>query len=178
MRSKVELFVVVGIFTLVTVGFIAFWPELEALFEVIVARFGLIGLFVITLIMDTIIQPIPPDILTVGYSMSEINILKVSLVGGSASVFAGCMGYWIGRFLGKEGVDKFIGRERYEKAHTLFVKYGFWAILIGAMSPIPFSAMSWSAGVFKMPWKFFWMSTLATRLPRFLMVGYLGNMFL
>jgi membrane protein YqaA with SNARE-associated domain len=173
---KAELLIVIGIFFSITASFIFFREEMQWFAEWMVEQFGIFGLFILTLIMDTIIQPISPDMLTMGYSMADLNVLTVSLVGGIASVIAGFLGYTIGYFLEGKGIDKFIGRERYQKAHLLFVKHGFWAILIGSISPIPFSAICWSAGVFKMPWKFFCISVIMTRLPRFFLAGYIGTL--
>lgn len=173
-KKKIELLIITGIIFAITAAFIIFSEEIGDIFQAIVQQFGLVGLFAITIIMDTVIQPISPDVLTMGYSMSNTNTLIVALVGGTASIIAGIIGYGIGHFLEEEGIDKFIGQKKYKKAHNLFVKYGFWAILIGALSPVPFSAICWSAGVFRMPWKFFCISITVTRLPRFLIAGYLG----
>jgi membrane protein YqaA with SNARE-associated domain len=177
-KSQIELLILIGVFLIITLILIFFRNETRKIIEILVAQFGLPGLFVITYIMDTLIQPISPDMLTFGYSMTELNVLIVTLVGGIASVLAGFTGYGIGNFIGKKGIDKFIGQKRYGQAHNLFVKHGFWAVLIGAMSPVPFGAMCWSAGVFKMPWKFFCVSVIITRLPRFLMAGYIGTLFI
>jgi membrane protein YqaA with SNARE-associated domain len=173
---KIGLLIAIGIFFAITVGFIFFREEMNSLTKAIVDQFGLFGLFSITVIMDTIIQPISPDVLTLGFSMANLNFLTVAIVGGTASILAGFIGYSIGHFLKEEGVDKFIGQKNYQKAHTLFVKHGFWAILIGSISPVPFSAICWSAGVFKMPWKIFCISIVITRLPRFLLAGYIGTL--
>ena len=173
---NIEILIVIGIFFSITIGFIFFKTEIRHFIETLVMQFGLLGLFTITFAMDTIIQPIPPDVLMIGYSMANFNILTVTFVGGIASILAGFTGYTIGHFLEEEGIDKFIGQKKYQKAQKLFEKHGFWAILIGSISPIPFSAICWSAGVFKMPWKFFCISVIITRLPRFLLAGYMGSL--
>jgi membrane protein YqaA with SNARE-associated domain len=175
---KLELLIVAAIFLTLTVGLIFYREEIQTFIATLVDQFGLPGLFTITLVMDTIIQPISPDVLTLGYSMSDLNVLTVSLVGGIASIFAGLIGYGIGHIIEEEGIDKFMGRSKYEKAHKLFEKHGFWAILIGSISPIPFSAICWSAGIFKMPWRFFVISVVVTRLPRFLLAGYIGTLLI
>lgn len=173
---KIELLIAFGIFFTITAGFIFFREEIRTFLQSIIEHFGLFGLFSITLVMDTIIQPISPDVLTLGYSMADYNLLTASLIGGFASILAGFIGFFIGHFLEEEGIDKFIGQKKYQKAHNLFAKHGFWAILIGSISPIPFSAICWSAGVFKMPWKFFCISVIITRLPRFVLAGYIGTL--
>jgi len=174
---NIELIIVICIFIAIALGFFLFKTEIRYFIKEIVTQFGLLGLFGITLVMDTIIQPISPDLLTLGYSMSDLNTLTVSFIGGIASILAGLIGYGIGHLLEEEGLDKYIGKKRYKKIHKLFVKHGFWAIMIGALSPVPFSAICWSAGAFKMPWKFFCISIIITRLPRFLLAGYIGTLF-
>lgn len=157
--------------------FIFLGEEIKYLFELLVQKFGLAGLFVATVVMDVLIQPVGPDVLTFGYSMTEQHVLTVSLVGGLGSLTGGTIGYGLGYFLEEKGIDKLIGKEKYQKAHSLFTRHGFWAVLIGALTPVPFSLICWTAGVFKMPFRLFFVSALVTRLPRFLLVGYLGALF-
>lgn len=176
LASKIKILIIIVVSLGITVGFIFFREEMRYVLQIIVERFGLLGLFMITLIMDTVIQPITPEILTVGYSMADFNLLLSALVGGLASTSAGFIGFRIGRLLGKEGATNFIGQKKSQQASDLFAKYGFWAVLVGSMTPIPFSVVCWSAGMFKMPWKFFCISVIVTRIPRFLLAGYIGSL--
>jgi len=71
------------------------------------------------------------------------------LVLGTASFIGGIMGYWIGRFLSRikfinKHVDKLVG------SHKAFIEdHGAWAIVLAALSPLPYSTICWAAGVIK-----------------------------
>lgn len=173
--KKIVLWGIIGFFVLITIGFIAFGDETKQFIIHAVDRFGLLGLFGATVLMDTVIQPFSPDMIVFGYTALDQPLLITALVGGLGSVTAGVLGYGIGSLLEEEGIDDYVGRKNYKKIHNLFMNHGILAILIGALSPVPFSSVCWSAGIFKMPFRVFLISIFLTRLPRFLFIGYLGS---
>jgi len=142
--------------------------------DAILARFGLPGLVVTITLLDYFLQPFPPDILVYSYVLSEGNIFLVAGLAGAASVLGGVFGYFTGWFLEHEGAAKFIKPSHYKQAHDLFENHGFLAVLIGALTPVPFNVVCWSAGVFRMPFHYFLISAIATRGPRFLLVALIA----
>ena len=66
--------------------------------------------------------------------------------------------------------DQFVAR-RIEAARPtidpLFAKYGYYAVAIGAMSPIPFSLLCYVAGLYKVPYRIYALLVLM-RVPRLL----------
>ncbi len=173
-NTKKTLFTLLGL----TVFFLAialfFEPQFRWAGDVILARFGLRGLMGAIVILDYFLQPFPPDILVYSYVLSEGNIALVAALAGAASVFAGVLGYITGWFLEHEGAVKFIKAHHYRQAQELFENYGFWAVLIGALTPVPFNVICWSAGVFKMPFRYFLFSAVVTRGPRFFLVALIA----
>jgi membrane protein YqaA with SNARE-associated domain len=141
---------------------------------------GMSGLFMMAFVMDVIINPISPDLLVFGKSgLQSIHpTWLIALVGGSASVCAGIVGYGIGTLIQTNQLMGMIGAKHYQSTHRLFKTKGHWAVLIGALSPIPFSAVCWSAGFFQMTFRVFFITVLCTRLPRFLAMAYLGSFFI
>lgn len=142
--------------------------------EVILVRFGLPGLVISTLLLDYLLQPFPPDILVYSYVLSEGNVPIVATLAGAASVAGGVMGYFTGWFLQHEGATKFIKPKQYAQAEALFEKHGFWAVMIGALTPVPFNVVCWLAGVFRMPFHYFLLSAVLTRGPRFFIVAWIA----
>lgn len=151
-----------------------FEPQFRWAGEAVLARFGLSGLMGSIMMMDYFLQPFPPDILVYSYVLSEGNVWLVAVLAGLASVSGGVLGYFTGRFLEHEGAAKFIKPQHYDQAQDLFKNHGFWAVMIGALTPIPFNVICWCAGIFKMPFRFFVLSCLLTRGPRFFLVGMLA----
>jgi len=65
------------------------------------------------------------------------------------------------------------------RGRLLFSRYGLYAVILAAFTPIPFSTVCWIAGIFEMDRKLFFIGTL-WRVPRFLLwflvlgLGYKG----
>ena len=127
-----------------------------------------------SIIMDTIIQPISPDILTFGATFAGFNLTTASLVGGIGSCIAGMFGYLIGHKVGAGSFTAWFGKEHLRKGETLFKKYGIWAVIVGALTPIPYSVVTWTAGIYKMNFLTFMITVICTRIPRFFVMGLIG----
>ena len=46
--------------------------------------------------------------------------------------------------------------------------YGVWAIVLAALTPLPWSVTSWTAGALHMPWRHYLLGSLA-RAPRIIL---------
>lgn len=141
---------------------------LEHYGEYLVERFGYLGMFGATLFMDTFIVPISPDIIIFVSIAGNVNTFWAIFTIALASMIAGNLGYLIGKFLGhREFVTTRL--KKYEKkGKYLMKKYGLWAVIIGAMTPIPFSAICWLAGMLEMKYTHF-LAGVLWRVPRFLL---------
>ncbi|MBN1544212.1 VTT domain-containing protein [Candidatus Woesearchaeota archaeon] len=69
------------------------------------------------------------------------------------------------------------GDKHLKKGQELFSKYGVYAVAVGAMSPIPYSAVCWTAGIYRMSYFKFILASIITRLPRFFLMGLIGYFF-
>ena len=72
-----------------------------------------------------------------------------------SSVVGGVFGYMIGYLLwdtvGVKLVNLFISQETFQVAVNRYTLYQSWAVLIGALTPIPYKAVTISAGFCKLP---------------------------
>ena len=156
-----------------------FGSDIEAFAEFMVHQFGLPGIFVGTFILDTLVLGISPDFILFVAIAGEMDPLSILLTISIASILGGNAGYFIGRFLGhRKFVQKRI--EPYERrGHYLMGKYGLWAIIVAAMTPIPFSTVCWIAGMLEMKYTHF-LAGAIWRIPRYLLwyivfrAGFLG----
>jgi len=139
-----------------------------------VLEYGYLGIFLISF-TESVIQPVPPDPFITGATAFGLNSLLAAFVAAVASVLGGSVGYAIGRFLGEPVVKKFIKEEHYIKGHKLFEKYGIWAVLAGALTPIPYKVICWMAGIFEMNFFKFLLVSFLGRFPRFFAVALLGQ---
>jgi len=166
-------FLIVFIFVL----FIIFRKEIRIFAKDLFKLYGLFGLAAFVIVMDTFIQPISPDLIIVGSTLGGANLIFTALIGGGSSILAGIIGYNIGRkIVGKSRKNSFTSKQLVN-GEKLFNKYGIWAVAIGALSPVPYSAICWSAGIYGMVFKKFLITSLFTRIPRFFLVAIIGSIF-
>ncbi|MBT7902515.1 DedA family protein [Candidatus Woesearchaeota archaeon] len=151
-----------------------FYSEFKLVSNNLIQTYGLIAVFFLVIIMDSFIQPISPDIFVLGATLSGHNLIAASLVGGIASCIGGIIGYQIGKQIGKRKFKKWFGKDHLEKGKTIINKHGIWAIIVGAFSPIPYSSVCWVAGIYKMKFPVFVITSILTRIPRFFFMGYIG----
>lgn len=163
-------------------GFV-FEDELTAGTTWVVARIGFAGLAMILMVTDTLVTPFPPDILLVVIAKSPLAANWPVYVGmlGIVSVCAGMAGYSIGRWLGHfEWAQRLFSQ--FKDEHRDFIrKYGFWAVAIGAVTPLPYSLTCWTAGVLGIRWIVVLAASTLFRIPRIYLVYWLlmttGNFF-
>ncbi|MFO8065687.1 MAG: VTT domain-containing protein [Spirochaetia bacterium] len=156
-----------GILLGATLVLIALDVPVEAYAERVVSRGGLIGVFLVVWMMDMFIVPVSMDVFypfTVTWQpWSLLSVMSV------ASVFGGACGYWIGRGLYHLPFVQRTVSGYYERGTKIIERYGVWAVVIAGVSPIPFSAVSWIAGMVRMPFQYYILAALS-RIPR--IVGY------
>ncbi|MFW3146130.1 MAG: YqaA family protein [Thermoplasmatota archaeon] len=131
-------------------------------------KFSYPGMFAAVLAMDTLLSPVPPDVVIFISIAGNVSPLWTLVTVSVASIMGGTCGYLIGRFLGnREFVKKRI-KPHEKRAHYLLDRYGIWAVIVAALSPIPFSAVCWVAGILKMRYLHF-LSGALWRVVHFLM---------
>jgi len=143
--------------------------------RVVVASYGLFGVFILSFIMDVIIQPLSPDLVVFGTTLLRNQPFTVALAAGLGSVLAGTTDYYFGRKYGTRSVSRYISKKTMQKGNTLFARWGTLAVIVGALSPIPYSAICYLAGTYRMNLKVFLFTSLATRIPRFLFFAFLAS---
>jgi membrane protein YqaA with SNARE-associated domain len=139
-----------------------------------VQEYGYLGIFFISF-TESIIQPIPPDPFITGGTIFGLNVLKAAVVAATGSVLGAVVGYFLGKFLGEPVAKKLLSEKYYEKGEILFRKYGILAVIIAAITPIPFKVISWLAGIFEMPLLGFIIAAAIGRFPRFLIMALAGH---
>jgi membrane protein YqaA with SNARE-associated domain len=133
--------------------------------------FLLVSIFTISEIVFGIL---PPEIFMLIWKTKGIlseyitNLIILTLI----SYAAGVLGYFIGRYFAKTEVYKKI-HQRYlaEYDHKLR-KFGGFLVVVGAVTPVPFSATCMLAGSVNLPLKHFLLLTIS-RIVRFAFYGAL-----
>ncbi len=120
--------------------------------------------------------PIPPDILLIALAVAvPKKSLKYALICSAGSVLGGCFGYLIGwQFMASIGspiVDFYGLGTKVEYIGALYNKYDAWAVGIAGFTPIPYKVFTIAAGVFKINFSVFVLTSLVSRSARFFIVG-------
>lgn len=132
--------------------------------------FGFLGMAGLLFVSDTLISPLPPDVILVIIAKSSFRsdwFFYVTFLG-IVSSFAGQVGWWLGGHIGRLQIVQKVFGKRISKSRVLVEKYGPWAVVLGAATPVPFSVTCWAAGMLDLKYsRFVWASFV--RLPRFWM---------
>ena len=135
-------------------------------------EYGTIGLF-FNAFFDGFILPLPPDFLLSTLAIQKIsNPTILALICSVGSVIGGCIGYCVGRFGGRKIADKiFPNFSIVLKAEKLFQKFGVWAIVIDAFTPIPYKALTLGSGLMRFNPFLFAMVSFPVRSIRYILVA-------
>lgn len=133
---------------------------------------GVWGVGLGILISDSLPAFMIPDAFLVFGVAGKLGDFEVILFSFIGSLIGGSNSYAIGRYL----IPKFErGRHLIKKHEEQLLpylhKYGMWAVVIAATTPLPYSWMSILVGSFKMSYSKFLLCSL-TRLPRFAVYYY------
>lgn len=142
---------------------------------------GPIGFF-FAMIIQAIVAPIPSEVLIIfsggAFYISEgfwIGLLITGIVGGLGECTGAMCSFFISRYGGRPIAIKLVGEKNVEFADEWFKKWGGWAVLVGRLIPlIPFDAISYGAGITKIPFKTFILATAIGAFPRAFFYGYVG----
>ena len=86
-------------------------------------------------------------------------------------------GYGLGKWFGKPLLSKMISESLIDKAEDFFNRYGVWAILIAAFTPIPYKVFAILSGILQLNMKKFLIASLIGRGGRFITLGVLIAIF-
>jgi membrane protein YqaA with SNARE-associated domain len=95
------------------------------------------------------------------------------------AVIAGYITYRLSAKGGKETLEKKLGEQRAKKVYTIFEKYGFLSVFLGAMAPppVPMSAFLMTAGAMQYPFKKFLAALTLGRAIRYSLLAYFASIY-
>ena len=121
---------------------------------------------------ESIFFPIPPDPLMIGMGiLHPQSALWLAALVTSTSVAGGLVGHWIGMHFGRPLLSKIIPADTISKVEDWFDKYGIWAVILAAITPIPYKVFTIAAGMLKYDRKSFIFASLLGRGARYFVLG-------
>ena len=127
---------------------------------------------------ESIFFPIPPDPLLVGIAIQNPEAaIWLAILVSISSVSGATIGYWIGGKLGRPILYRIVSPKKIDAVERIFSKYGTWAILLAAFTPIPYKVFTITAGMLALNLRPFIIASLIGRSARFLILGILVFIF-
>ena len=122
--------------------------------------------------------PIPPDPLLLAMGISRPRrAVWYGVLCTLASVAGGILGYWIGaglfELIGEPILAAYGLEEKFETLSVDFAEAGFFAVLIAALTPIPYKVFTIAAGAAGLSLPVFIGASLLGRGVRFIAEGWL-----
>lgn len=145
-----------------------FESDLIAIAQAVYNALGVLGLAIALFVIDSILSPMPPDVLLVVIANSTLHAHwpLVLPATGLISAAAGNFGWFLGHMFARvRWAAPLVARIRI-RYETQIRRFDRWAVVIGAITPLPFSLTCISAGALGMRWTRLAPITLL-RIPRF-----------
>lgn len=145
-------------------NFLNLWIEWT---KEVFAPMGAWGLFLLSFI-EASFFPVPIETLLFILCLANPgNSLFYAFIATVGSTMGGIAGYYIG-YVGEMAIlEKMFKKEKIDKAHQLFNKYGWWAVFIGGFTPLPYKLFTIASGVFYIDLKKFISASIISRGLRF-----------
>jgi membrane protein YqaA with SNARE-associated domain len=142
---------------------------------------GGLGLIVVGLVDNSAI-PLPGsmDALTIVLSAAHKEPWwYYAIMATIGSIIGGYLTYRLGAKGGKETLEKKISKKRAAKIYSIFERYGFWSVAIGAICPppVPFVPFLLAAGAMHYPRRHFLSALALGRGVRYTVAAYLGSIY-
>lgn len=128
--------------------------------------------------IESIFFPIPPDPLLIAMSLRSPSLaIWFAILVTVTSVLGAIVGHWLGGRFGRPLLLKIVSEHKVDTVERMFQRYGAWAILVAAFTPIPYKVFAITAGILEMDRKTFIIASIIGRGARFLLLGALIALF-
>ena len=152
-----------------------FYSTLESRIVEFISLHSYFAVFLISFILDLIMQPLGPDIVVIGGILLGLNWIFVTFWVLLGSIIASFIGYWLGTVYGKFGFKRRYYHKQYQRAEKLYARYGKVGLSIAALTPLPYVPLCWIAGIFKMKKRDFILFGIIPRTGRFIVIAYISH---
>lgn len=147
-----------------------FWQTLQQWTVSTTALFQALGPWGLALLAfsEASFFPVPPDLVLIPLALASPHYaLWYGTVATVASGLGGLFGYWLGRRVGRRVLAWLATEAQIRQIERLFQRYGGWAVLAAALTPIPYKLFTIAAGLFLIPLGTFTWASLIGRGLRF-----------
>jgi membrane protein YqaA with SNARE-associated domain len=120
--------------------------------------------------------PVPADLLLIPMVVAtREKAWRIALTCTIASTLGGMFGYGIGFFLyetlGKWLLNLYGYTEQFARYRSLYNEYGFWIVMVGGLTPLPFKVVTIASGLAKQDMLVFVLGSVVSRGIRYFAVA-------
>ena len=127
---------------------------------------------------ESIVSPFPPDpILIAAAVFNPAMALVFAAVVTATSVLGALVGHWLGKRFGRPILNRFFSPSKVSRVEALFQKYGVWAIVFAAVTPVPYKVFAVTAGAMDMSLRPFILASIIGRGARMFLWAALAIVF-
>jgi undecaprenyl-diphosphatase len=127
---------------------------------------------------ESIFFPVPPDPLLVAMSIIKPSTaIWLGIITTAASVIGALVGHFIGKKAGRPILLRMFSDSKIRLAESMFERYGIWATLLAAFTPVPYKVFAITAGTVEMDIKRFVVASIIGRGARFISLAVLVMLF-
>jgi len=131
-----------------------------------------IGILALASFTESIFFPVPPDPLLLGIALVQQPLaLWLAVIVTISSVAGALVGYWLGKRIGRPILSRLFSTDMILVAERWLGRYGAWATILAAFTPIPYKVFAITAGVLDLDRRTFIVASLIGRGARFLTIG-------
>ena len=141
--------------------------------QAFVEAYGLGGAFLIA-VFESFIFPVPTATIIAPFTALGVDPLLITLVATAGSLIGAVIGYALGLRLGRPMAERLF-KKHIPKVEKWYDRWGAWAVLIAAFSPVPFKVFTWTSGIFGLDFKKFMLASLVGRFTQFAIAAYVGH---
>lgn len=134
------------------------------------SEYGFLGISIMSF-TEGFLNPLPiAFVLAFSVHFLKINVISAFLIILITNIMGAIFGYFLGLKMGHPVFVKIFGNKASLKIEKFFEKWGIWSVMIAAITPFPFKIITWAAGIFRMNFVIFLLTSIIGRVIHFLIV--------
>ena len=167
--SPLKIIRFAAIFVVAVFGLaVIFLNQIKSEIMHLIGIYGYVAIFFITLIVESLAQPIGPEIPLLSGKLLGLNMFYAAIITIMGSTLASFVNFKIGQIF-EQRVNK---SEKYAKFVKWYKEHGKYGLLIAALGPVPYVPFCWFSGAFGLSIKRFLSFGLFPRIIRIIFVAY------
>ena len=179
MTTKRKIFQIIGAILLLIIfaaflGTIFYYEEIKGELAREIQVYGSIGLILGGFIADTFGGPLGPEWPVIAGILAGIKLPTALFMTSLGSVLATIVMYWVGFAFGEVGAREIFTVERYERWQRVFLRNRRVAMVLAALTPVPYVTCCLIAGIFKMKLWEYLVFTIIPRMFRIATAAYIA----